>query len=71
MQEMLGCGFLTTDGEEWIGARNGLKPACNRNNTDGFETLEKVNDKLLERIEERGGVVDMGSLLFDAVSGLP
>jgi cytochrome P450 len=70
MKEMLGLGFITTDGDEWMRQRKIMKPAFDRNNIDGFDTLEKVADKLLGRIQNQDGVVDMGPLLFDAVSGI-
>jgi cytochrome P450 len=68
MKEMLGRGFLTTDGDEWMRGRKMLKPSFNKSNIDSFGTLEKVTDELLLQIEERNGEADMGKLLFDAVS---
>jgi hypothetical protein len=47
--------------------RKMLKPSFNKGNIDSFETLEKVTDELLLRIDESNGEADMGKLLFDAV----
>lgn len=65
--QMLGSGFLCTDGPEWMRCRKMLRPAFNRNNIDSFDVLEGVADSLIVKIEKAEGKVDLGSLLYDAV----
>ena len=67
MGQMLGSGFICTDGAEWLRSRKMLRPAFNRPNIDNFDVLEGVADNIIKKIEDADGHVDMGSLLYDAV----
>lgn len=68
MGQMLGSGFICTDGPEWKRSRKMLRPAFNRPNIDNFDVLEGVADNIVEKIEAADGKVEMGSLMYDAVS---
>lgn len=68
MGQMFGSGFICTDGPEWARSRKMLRPAFHRSNIDNFDVLEGVADGIIRKIEEANGKVEMGAVLYDAVS---
>jgi cytochrome P450 len=68
MGQMLGSGFICTDGPEWKRSRKMLRPAFNRPNIDNFDVLEGVADNIISKIEAADGMVEMSSMMYDAVS---
>ncbi|KAF2437726.1 cytochrome P450 [Karstenula rhodostoma CBS 690.94] len=67
MGQMLGSGFICTDGPEWKRSRKMLRPAFHRPNIDNFNVLEGVADKVIASIEAADGKVEMSSLMYDAL----
>ncbi|OAG04252.1 cytochrome P450 [Paraphaeosphaeria sporulosa] len=67
MGQMLGSGFICTDGSEWKRSRKMIRPAFNRPNIDNFDVLEGVADKIIADIQTSDGKVEMGSLMYNAL----
>ena len=64
-----GRGFITTDGAAWEPSRALLKPESNRANTVvGLEGLGKALEKMMGKIPDDGGTVDLQALFFGLVS---
>ncbi|KAL8895839.1 MAG: hypothetical protein Q9192_003407, partial [Flavoplaca navasiana] len=61
-----GRGFITTDGAAWEHSRALLKRGFNKANiVAGLEGLGKALEKMMGKIPDDGGTVDLQALLFD------
>lgn len=68
MEPFCGRGFLTTDGEEWEGYREMLKPLFVKSFVDDLSVISSSFDELLDgSMLLDGSTVDVAPILYDFV----
>ncbi|KAF2115633.1 cytochrome P450 [Lophiotrema nucula] len=65
MGPFCGRGFLTSDGDAWMASRRMLKPCFGKKYIEDMTDLNIGVERLAEKIQRAGDIVDLQPLLFD------